>query len=82
MYRLSGTRKRKRSKCYKDSKRHRETITQTTVMMILRVYAMWSQSKRILCVLLLIYVSQVIMSFVFTGIFDTGSSKTYVSGMS
>ena len=27
MYRLSGTRKRKRSKCYKDSKRQRKTVT-------------------------------------------------------
>ena len=27
MYRLSGTRKRKRSKCYKDSKNQRKTVT-------------------------------------------------------
>ena len=27
MYRLSGTRKRKRSKCYKDSKKRRKTVT-------------------------------------------------------
>ncbi|KAN0080106.1 hypothetical protein V8E55_009672 [Tylopilus felleus] len=47
------------------------------LMMILRVYAMWNQSKWILCILLLIYVPQAIVSFVFTGIFD--SSKTYSS---
>ena len=27
VYRLNGTRKRKRSKCYKDSKRRRKTVT-------------------------------------------------------
>ena len=43
------------------------------------MYAMWSRSKRILYILLLIYVLQVIISFVFAGIFD---SKAYTFGMS
>ena len=49
------------------------------VMMILRVYAMWSQSKRILGVLLLLYVPRVSVAFVFTGIFY--GPKTYTSSM-
>ena len=47
--------------------------------MVLWVYAMWSQSKRILCLLLFIYVPQVIVSFVLAGLYSTG---TYLSGMS
>ena len=50
-----------------------------TVVMILRVYAMWNRSKMILCLLLFIYVPQVIVSFVFAGLYNTG---TYLSGMS
>jgi len=37
-------------------------------VMIMRVYAMWNQSKRIFYFLLFIYVPQVIISFVFQGI--------------
>ena len=51
-----------------------------TVVMILRVYAMWNQSKRILWALLFIYAPQVIVSFVFTGIYD--NLNTHLSGMS
>ena len=47
--------------------------------MILRVYAMWNQSKMILRLLLFIYVPQVIVSLVFAGLYNTG---TYLSGMS
>jgi len=44
--------------------------------MILRVYAMWNQSKRILYILLVIYVPQVMVSFIFTGIYV--NSNTYL----
>ena len=47
--------------------------------MILRVYAMWSQSKRILYTLLFVYVSQIIVSFVGRGIY---SPSIHLSGMS
>jgi hypothetical protein len=49
-------------------------------MMILRVYAMWNRSKWILYSLLLIYVPQVIVFFIFTGIYD--NPNTYLSGVS
>ena len=48
--------------------------------MILRVYAMWNRSKQILYFLLFIYVPQVIISFVFTGIYN--NPNTYLSGVS
>ena len=48
--------------------------------MILRVYAMWNQSKRILCILLFIYVPQIIVSFVFAAIYE--DPNTHLSGMS
>ena len=50
------------------------------VVMVLRVYAMWNQSKRILFVLLFIYVPQVIVSFLLVGIYY--NSNTHLSGMS
>ncbi|KAH0835530.1 hypothetical protein J3R83DRAFT_9222, partial [Lanmaoa asiatica] len=48
-----------------------------TVVMILRVYAMWHRSKRVLWILLFIYVPLVIISFVFQGIYNTPT--TYIS---
>ena len=48
--------------------------------MILRVYAMWKQSKWILYFLLFIYVPQAIVSFIFTGIYN--NPNIYLSGMS
>ena len=48
--------------------------------MIMRVYAMWNQSKRILYILLFIYVPQVFISFIYQGIYK--NSNTYLSGMS
>ena len=45
--------------------------------MILRVYAMWNRSKGILYFLLFIYVSQVTVSLVFTGIY-TNPNKYYM----
>ena len=48
--------------------------------MIMRVYAMWNRSKRILYILLFIYVPLVVASFVFAGVYF--SSNTYYSGMS
>ena len=48
--------------------------------MILRVYAMWNQSRGILYFLLFIYVPQVIISFVFQGVYV--NPNTYFSGMS
>jgi hypothetical protein len=48
--------------------------------MILRVYAMWNQSKRILYILLSIYVPQVILALVSGGIYS--NPNTYLSGIS
>ena len=48
--------------------------------MILRVYAMWNQSKRILYILLSICVPQAIATFVAHGIYV--NPNTYLSGMS
>ena len=48
--------------------------------MILRVYAMWNQSKRILYILLFIYVPQVIVPLVVQCIY--AKYDTYLSGMS
>ena len=47
--------------------------------MVLRVYAMWNKSKRILYILLSIYVPQVVVSFAVQVIY---SNPTYLSGMS
>ena len=53
------------------------------VVMILQVYAMWNQSKRILYILLVIHVPQGIVSFVFQGIYINPNthhlSSMYVS---
>ena len=54
------------------------TIISIIVVMILRVYAMWSRSKRILCLLQFIYVPQVIVTSVLAVVYNTG---TYLSGM-
>ena len=51
-----------------------------TVVMILRVYAMWNRSRTILCVLLLIYVPSIIIVCVVVGIY--GSPGNHLSGMS
>jgi uncharacterized paraquat-inducible protein A len=51
---------------------------QFEVVMILRIYAMWDQSKRILGALLFIYVPEVVIAFIFTGIYNS----PYFSGMS
>ncbi|KAH0834771.1 hypothetical protein J3R83DRAFT_10369, partial [Lanmaoa asiatica] len=56
------------------------TMISITVVMILRVYVMWGQSKRILWVLLFIYMLQVVVTFVFPAIYD--NPDTYLSGMS
>ena len=54
-------------------------VISITVVMILRVYAMWNRSKWILYLLLFIYVPQVIVTFVMSGLFNT---STYLSGTS
>ena len=48
--------------------------------MILWVYAMWNQSKRILYILLFIYVPHVIVPLVVAGIYS--GYNIYLSGMS
>jgi len=48
--------------------------------MILRVFAMWNQSKWVLWVFLVIYMPQVIISLVVAGIYD--NPNTYLSGVS
>ena len=55
-------------------------MSSITVVMILRVYAIWNQSKKILYTILFIYVPQVMISFIFTGIYD--NPNTYFHGMS
>jgi hypothetical protein len=47
--------------------------------MILRVFAMWTQSKWIFYSLLFIYVPEAIVSLIFTGIYN--NPNTYLSGM-
>ena len=55
-------------------------LSSVTVMMILRVYAMWNRSKMILGILLCIYVPQTITGFIFAGIYS--NPNTYFSGTS
>ena len=55
------------------------TVISIAVVMIMRVYAMWNRSKWILYLLLFIYVPQVVITFVFAGVY--GTSK-YLTGMS
>ena len=45
--------------------------------MILQVYAMWNQSKKVLYILLFVYVPQIIAPLVVVGIYNT-----YLPGMS
>ena len=56
-----------------------QTVISITVIMLLQVYAMWNRSKRILYVLLFIYVPEVIATIIFVGVFDT---SPYLSSMS
>ena len=49
------------------------------VVMILRVYAMWNQSKKILFFLLCIYLPQIILDLVFGGVYY--NPNTHLSGM-
>ena len=42
--------------------------------MLLRVYAMWNQSKQILYTLLFIYVPQVLVLFILTGRYDNSNT--------
>lgn len=55
-------------------------ISIITVMMIIRVYAMWNKSRTVLRVLLSIYVVQTILSVVVVGVYI--HPVTYLSGMS
>ena len=48
--------------------------------MVLRVYAMWYKSKRILGVLLGVYIPHVVIAWIFTGIYNTPGA--YFSGVS
>ena len=50
-----------------------------TVMMIMRVYAMWNQSRKILSVLLFIYMGQLVITMINAGIYSgnlTGMSRS------
>ncbi|KAF8122304.1 hypothetical protein EV363DRAFT_1182981 [Boletus edulis] len=47
--------------------------------MILRVYAMWNRSRTILCVLLLVYIVQTIITIVFEGIYDNPYTRLPVT---
>ncbi|KAF8126623.1 hypothetical protein EV363DRAFT_1174062 [Boletus edulis] len=55
-------------------------LAATDMVMVVRVYAMWNQSKWILGVLLFIYVSQVVSSLVMTGIISNPSAFHSVAG--
>jgi hypothetical protein len=46
-------------------------LQSVTVVMVLRVYAMWYQSKIIISVLLCIYIPHHIIGFTLTGIYNT-----------
>ena len=48
-------------------------------MMILRVYAMWNQSRKILCLLLLVYVMQIVLSIITAVVYNP---NTYMLGTS
>ena len=54
-------------------------LTCTTVVMILRVHAMWSRSRIILVILLFVYVPTIAVSIVWEGIYSN-PGKT-LSGM-
>ena len=54
------------------------TIIEIAVIMILWVYAMWSRSKGVLCLLLFIYVPQAVVTLLVVGIYNTG---TYLSSI-
>ncbi|KAF8428932.1 hypothetical protein L210DRAFT_3652216 [Boletus edulis BED1] len=45
-------------------------LSTADLLMILRVYTMWNRSRNILCVLLLVYIVQTIITVVFQGIYD------------
>ncbi|KAF8439990.1 hypothetical protein L210DRAFT_2194096 [Boletus edulis BED1] len=49
------------------------------LVMIVRVYAIWNRSKRILVALLLLFVAQVILSFVYAGFHSNTSSYLSVT---
>lgn len=55
-------------------------LRSVTVVIILRIYAMWNQSKTILGLLLCVFVPETIIAFVFAGVND--NPNTYMSGMS
>lgn len=50
-----------------------------TVVMVLRVYAMWNRSRAILGILLFAYVPQIIISVVWEGIYNNPGGN--LSGM-
>ena len=50
-----------------------------TVVMVLRVYAMWNRSRAILGILLFVYVPQIIISVVWEGIYNNPGGN--LSGM-
>lgn len=52
-------------------------LASITVVMILRVYAMWNQSRTILYVLLFIYVPQIIFAAVLAGLNENGISGEF-----
>ncbi|KAF8126694.1 hypothetical protein EV363DRAFT_1267891 [Boletus edulis] len=53
-------------------------LSAADLVMILRVYAMWGRSRTILYILLLIFVPQIITTFVFDGIYGAYFSATVV----
>ena len=55
------------------------TVISIIAVMIVRMYAMWNQSKRILSLLLFIYVPQVIIAIVLTAVLNTSKYLTGVS---
>ena len=50
-----------------------------TVVMLLRVYAMWNRSKWILYLLLFVYVPQVIVSLVFAGFYNNATGMSQIN---
>ncbi|KAF8437126.1 hypothetical protein L210DRAFT_2356074 [Boletus edulis BED1] len=54
-------------------------LSTADLLMILRVYAMWNQSRTILCVLLLVYIIQTLVTVVFEGIYTNPNTHFSVT---
>ncbi|KAF8122281.1 hypothetical protein EV363DRAFT_1182873 [Boletus edulis] len=56
-------------------------LSTADLLMILRVYAMWNRSRTILCVLLLVYIIQTLITVVLEGIYDNPNTHLSVTAI-